>query len=134
MIWLTEHGPQGGDELNRIHRGGNYGWPLATYGVQYGTHTWPLAGTVAQTAALEEPFMSWYPSIGPSNLIEVTSPLFEDWRGDLLMTSLRDNSLWRVRVRSDRVVATEQMNSRNVCETYRRGTRARSSCGRTRSR
>ena len=108
-IWLTEHGPQGGDELNRIHRGGNYGWPLATNGVQYGTHRWPLAGSAEQVAGFEEPFMSWYPSIGPSNLIEVTSPLFGDWRGDLLMASLRDNSLWRFRVRSDRVVLSEQI-------------------------
>jgi aldose sugar dehydrogenase len=123
VIWSSEHGPQGGDELNRIVRGGNYGWPLATYGVQYGTHAWPLSGTPEQIAGMEEPFMSWYPSIGPSNLIEVTSPLFEYWRGDLLMASLRDNSLWRFRIRSDRMVLSEQIKLgerlRDILEGHR---------------
>lgn len=108
-LWETEHGPRGGDELNRVERGHNYGWPLATYGVEYGTHAWPLSAKPGSHDGFDEPFYSWYPSIGPSNLIEVTSPRFPSWRGDLLVSSLAGQSLFRMRVRDNRVVHTEQI-------------------------
>jgi len=109
-IWETEHGPQGGDELNRLQRGGNYGWPLVTYGVEYGTHAWPLSSDLGSHEGYVQPYASWFPSIGPSNVIEVTSPLFSAWRGDLLVSSLAANSLFRMRVRENRIVHTEQIN------------------------
>jgi aldose sugar dehydrogenase len=108
-LWESEHGPRGGDELNRIERGHNYGWPLVTYGVEYGTHGWPLAKKPGSHDGFDEPFLSWYPSIGPSNMIQVTSPLFPDWKDDLLLTTLAGQSLFRIRIRDNRVVFTERI-------------------------
>jgi cytochrome c2 len=108
LVWSSEHGPEGGDELNLIKKGGNYGWPFATYGTQYGTYTWPLIQDAGGDGGFEEPMFSWVPSIGVSSLIEVTSPRFERWRGDLLAASLRDMSFWRIRIRGGRVVMTER--------------------------
>lgn len=108
LVWSSEHGPEGGDELNLISKDGNYGWPFATYGTQYGTYTWPLIGDADQGADYVEPLFSWVPSIGVSSVIEVTSPRFERWHGDLLAASLRDMSFWRIRVREGRVVMTER--------------------------
>lgn len=108
-LWETEHGPRGGDELNRIRRGANYGWPIATYGTEYGTLGWPLSLVPGSHDGFEQPFYSWYPSIGPSNLIEITSPLFPAWKGDLLVSSLAGQTLFRMRIRDNRVVHTEQI-------------------------
>jgi len=108
-VWSTEHGPRGGDELNLIQEGGNYGWPEATFGVDYGKHVWPLTKVPGSHdgAGFTQPFFSWSPGIGVSNLLEVDSPLFEYWRGDLLVGSLINRSLWRLRVRENRVVLAE---------------------------
>ena len=108
-IWETEHGPQGGDELNLVRRDANYGWPLETYGTEYGTHAWPLSETPGSHEKFQQPFYSWVPSIGISNLIEVRSERFERWNGDLLVSALRGRSLWRLRVRENRVVMAEQI-------------------------
>ena len=108
QVWATEHGPEGGDELNLITKGGNYGWPFATYGTQYGAYNWPLVDEAGMNRGFVEPFYSWVPSIGVSCLIEVTSPSFERWRGDLLACSLRDMAFWRLRIREGRVVMTER--------------------------
>jgi cytochrome c2 len=107
-VWSTEHGPEGGDELNLIVKGGNYGWPFATYGTEYGGYSWPLIGDEGGDAAYVEPFLSWVPGLGVSGLIEVMTPKFDRWRGDLLMCTLRDQSFWRVRIREGRVVMTER--------------------------
>jgi len=108
-IWETEHGPQGGDELNLVRQDANYGWPLETYGTEYGTHAWPLSEVPGNHDRFEQPFYSWVPSIGTSNLIEVRSGRFERWNGDLLVAALKDRAFWRLRVRDDRVVMTERI-------------------------
>jgi cytochrome c2 len=108
-IWSTEHGPEGGDELNLIRKGGNYGWPLVSYGTEYGTHGWPLSDKPGSHEGFLEPFYSWVPSIGVSSLIEITSPRFEHWHGDLIVYSLRAESFHRLRVRDDRVVMVEHI-------------------------
>lgn len=108
-VWSTEHGPEGGDELNLVRQGMNYGWPLVTFGAEYGTHSWPLSATPGRHEGFEQPVFSWVPSIGVSNLIEITSPRFDRWQGDLLVGSLRGQSLWRLRVAENRVVLAEQI-------------------------
>ena len=108
-IWSTEHGPQGGDELNLLQRGGNYGWPLATYGVDYGTHAWPLQGVPGSHDEITRPFYSWVPSLGVSNLVEMTGSRFANWRGDLIISSLKAREIWRLRVRDNRVVMSERI-------------------------
>ena len=98
----TEHGPKGGDELNRIEAGGNYGWPYQTFGTQYTLYRWP-GSEGEHTTGITLPVFAWVPSIGVSNLIEIrTGP--QAWRGDLLVSSLKARSLFRLRLDAQRRV------------------------------
>jgi cytochrome c2 len=106
-IWLTEHGPQGGDELNLLVRGANYGWPLVTYGTDYGAFAWPLSERQNRHEGFRQPVFAWTPSIGISNLIQITGNALPLWRDDLLVGSLATRSLYRLVVDDDRVVVTE---------------------------
>jgi cytochrome c2 len=102
-IWSTEHGPQGGDELNRLVRGANYGWPYATYGTDYGSFSWPLNKVEAEQNSYEAPVFAWVPSIAVSNLVVIEHDLFSQWRGDLLIASLRAQTLFRAHIRDGHV-------------------------------
>lgn len=83
-LWATEHGPWGGDELNLIRGGANYGWPLVSFGYHYvGKHI-----DTAQAAALESPIFHWTPSIGASNVLVYDGAAFPKWRGQLFVGSL----------------------------------------------
>jgi cytochrome c2 len=106
-VWETEHGPRGGDELNIIKAGANYGWPRVTYGTEYAQFVWTLTSQQGRHDNYEKPLYSWVPSIGVSNLISVTKNRFPAWQGDLLVSSLVGRSLYRVRVEDERVVLTE---------------------------
>ena len=109
-VWSTEHGPQGGDELNRIVRGGNYGWPLATYGSKYGGDAWPLAANPRDHGGFQEPALAFVPSVGVSQLLQVSSTYLPQWAGDLLLASLQERLLLRVRTTNDEVVYTERID------------------------
>lgn len=82
-LWTHEHGPQGGDELNRIIAGKNYGWPIITYGVNYGIGT--KIGDGFEKAGYEQPATFWDPSIAPSGLALVTGDKYPEWNGNLLV-------------------------------------------------
>ena len=68
-LWETEHGPEGGDELNRIEEGANFGWPYVTLGTEYNQFGWPLSTTQGRHQGYDLPVFAWNPSIGVSNLI-----------------------------------------------------------------
>lgn len=105
-IWATEHGPEGGDELNLLRPGANYGWPFHTYGTDYGDVVWPLGGR----RSLDDqvlPVYAWVPSIGVSNLVALDGSTFERWRGDLLVASLVGQTLWRMVPREGRIAYAE---------------------------
>ena len=108
-LWETEHGPQGGDELNILRPSLNYGWPYVTHGLQYGNEIWPYNKVQGRHDGFEKPVFSWVPAIAPSNLIISDSQLFPLWKNDLLIASLRTISLFRVRVHEKRVVYVEQI-------------------------
>lgn len=108
-ILLTEHGPRGGDELNRIERGRNYGWPLVTYGTDYGDHAWPLSDRQGRHDGYAKPVYAWIQAIGVSNLIRIEGELFSSWAGDFLVASLTDESLYRMRLEGDRAVFAERI-------------------------
>ena len=110
-IWSTEHGPSGGDELNVLVKGKNYGWPLVTYGVEYLRYDWPLNKTPGDHAGFERPMLSWMPSIAVSNLIGVQGTLFPLWKNDLLLCTFI-TSLLRVRIREGRVAYVEHIEVR----------------------
>jgi glucose/arabinose dehydrogenase len=106
-LWTNEHGPQGGDELNVIRAGANYGWPVITYGVNYMTGTKIGEGT--EKAGMAQPVKYWIPSPALSGLAFYEGDKFPKWRGDALMGTLRAGALIRVRVDGDRFVEDEFM-------------------------
>jgi cytochrome c2 len=107
LIWSTEHGAKGGDELNLIERGANYGWPYVTLGADYEQFKWPLSSIQGRHAGFEQPRYAWLPSIGVSNVIDVRSERFATWRGDLLVGSLAAGTLFRVRPLDGRIQFVE---------------------------
>jgi aldose sugar dehydrogenase len=106
-LWLTEHGPQGGDELNLLEAGGNHGWPFQTFGTEYGQFVWPLQRKDPSDRPFVPPIHAWIPSIAPSNLIAVTGERFGRWRGDLLVGSLNNGHLYRIHLNGTRVIFVE---------------------------
>lgn len=109
-IWSTEHGPQGGDEINIIEPGGNYGWPLVTYGTQYGLDYWPVGPGGRDHGRFIEPVYAFVPSVGVSNLIQIGGRAFPSWDGDFLVATLRGRTLFRMRTRDRRVIYLEPMS------------------------
>jgi glucose/arabinose dehydrogenase len=104
QVWAVEHGPKGGDELNLLRPGGNYGWPAITYGVDYdGT---PVSALRRQ-AGLQQPVWYWLPSIAPSSAEFYAGDLFTEWRGDLFVTALRGKQLQRLELEGDHVIGIE---------------------------
>jgi aldose sugar dehydrogenase len=95
-LWLNEHGPQGGDALHIIRGGANYGWPIATYGVQYGSAT-PIGVQPHQLDYVDNPYTYWVPtSIAPSGLTLYRGHALPRWRGDLFMGALAQQHIQRV--------------------------------------
>jgi glucose/arabinose dehydrogenase len=106
-VWTHEHGPQGGDEVNIEKPGANYGWPVITYGVNYGVGTRIGEGTAQ--AGMEQPLYKWVPSIAPSGMAFNSGDAFEGWRGNLFVGSLKFGLLVRLTLEGDRVIAEERM-------------------------
>jgi glucose/arabinose dehydrogenase len=99
-VWLTEHGPQGGDELNLVLRGANYGWPVIGFGVNYQTGLAIHSGT--QREGMEAPVHIWVPSIGASGLMIYTGDRFPAWRGSLFAGGMSGEQLARLTLAPDR--------------------------------
>ncbi len=106
-IWTHEHGPQGGDEVNLMRPGVNYGWPVITYGRNYGIGT--AIGEGTSKPGMEQPVHTWVPSIAPSGMTFYDGEAFPRWRGDLLVGSLKFGQLVRLRLDGDRIVDEERM-------------------------
>jgi glucose/arabinose dehydrogenase len=106
-VWTHEHGPQGGDEVNIIHAGTNYGWPVITYGVNYVTGTKIGEGTHKEGMA--QPIHYWVPSIAPSGMAFYTGERFPAWRGDMFVGALKDQMLVRLEIEGERVIQEERM-------------------------
>lgn len=117
-LWENEHGPQGGDEINIIKSGVNYGWPEITYGINYsGT---PITDKTSDPN-MAQPFYYWVPSIAPSGMAFSTSGIYKDWEGDLFVGSLRFEYLERLVIEKNQVVKREKVldkigRVRNVVE------------------
>jgi glucose/arabinose dehydrogenase len=107
MLWTHEHGPQGGDEVNVIRAGVNYGWPVITYGVNYGIGTKIGEGT--RKDGMAQPLHYWVPSIAPSGMAFYTGDRFPKWRGDLFVGSLKFQLLARLRLDGEKVVKEERL-------------------------
>jgi glucose/arabinose dehydrogenase len=107
VLWAHEHGPQGGDEVNVIRAGTNYGWPVITYGVNYGIGTKIGEGT--EKPGMAQPVWKWVPSIAPSGMAFYDGDAFPKWRGNLFVGALKDEMLVRLELDGDRVVNEERM-------------------------
>jgi glucose/arabinose dehydrogenase len=105
-IWVHEHGPRGGDEINRIKKGKNFGWPLISYGINY-------SGTSftddTYLPGMEQPLFYWVPSIAPSGMAFVTSDVYKDWKNNLLIGSLKFEYLERLVLDNNKVVKREKL-------------------------
>ncbi len=114
-LWTVDHGPQGGDEINIVRPGRDYGWPDATYGVQYDARQADGRKNVrvgtAQTSrqGIEEPIYYWVPSIAPSGMMFYTGDRFPEWKGNLFVGGMVAQSLVRLVVDGERVVAEERL-------------------------
>jgi glucose/arabinose dehydrogenase len=112
-LWLTEHGPQGGDELNRLLPGRNYGWPLRSYGCPYGStpadsSCWVGGGIHAPD--FEEPVTYWVPySIAPAGLVFYTGDKFPEWQGNAFLGALAGTALWRIELNGNTVASREEL-------------------------
>ncbi|MFD2200986.1 PQQ-dependent sugar dehydrogenase [Shivajiella indica] len=103
-IYFTDHGPQGGDELNRLKRAGNYGWPVITYGVNYDGST---ITNLTHKEGMEQPLTYWTPSIAVCAAEFVTGNQFPKWQNNLLVTALKDQEIRRLVIDGDNVLSQE---------------------------
>jgi len=106
-VWVTEHGPQGGDELNLIKKGANYGWPVVGFGVNYRTGSAIHTGTMRE--GMESPVHVWVPSIGVSGMIVYTGDKFPDWKGNILAGGLAGEMLTRLVLDGQRAELAEHL-------------------------
>jgi glucose/arabinose dehydrogenase len=107
QLWEIEHGTQGGDELNLIEKGKNYGWPLVAYGEEYSGS--PIPGAVTARAGFEQPVYYWDPVIAPSGAQFYTGDAFPAWRGSLFIGSLKEKRLVRLTIDNARVTGEEHL-------------------------
>lgn len=105
-IYAHEHGPKGGDEINIVEPGLNYGWPEITYGVNYdGT----IITTKTEAPGMEQPILKWVPSIAPSGMVFYTGDQYPEWTGDLLVSALAGSKIQRVDLEKGRVKGEEAL-------------------------
>ncbi|MGX1308358.1 glucose/arabinose dehydrogenase [Amorphus suaedae] len=104
-LWTVEHGPRGGDELNRPQAGRNYGWPIITYGLDYSGA--PIGTGITSKAGMEQPVYYWDPVIAPSGMAAYDANAIPEWKGALLVGGLQSRGLVVLRMNGDRV-ATEE--------------------------
>ena len=105
-IWTQEHGARGGDEVNIVRAGANYGWPVITHGIDYSGA--PI-GEGTHKEGMEQPVYYWVPSIAPSGMAFYTGDAFPEWQGDLFVGALRDQLLARLELHGERVVGEERL-------------------------
>jgi glucose/arabinose dehydrogenase len=106
-LWAVEHGTQGGDELNLIVKGRNYGWPIQAYGQEYSGR--PIPGATTNPGGFEQPVYYWDPVIAPSGLQAYSGKLVPEWKGNLFVGGLRGQALVRLVLEGDRVVGEEHL-------------------------
>ena len=115
-LWTNEHGPKGGDELNRDLAGRNYGWPLVSYGVEYSGRTISESPTAP---GIEPPVHYWVPSIATSGMLFYTGDAFPHWRGNVFVGGLRSKLVARLELDGDEVVHEERLLSGVVRDRVR---------------
>jgi glucose/arabinose dehydrogenase len=114
-LWMIDHGPQGGDEINIVRGGRDYGWPDVSYGRQYdarqadGRKNVPVGRGATSMEGVEEPIYYWVPSIAPSGMMFYTGDLFPQWKGNLFIGAMAGQHLVRLVLNGERVVSEERL-------------------------
>lgn len=106
-LWQGEHGPRGGDEINRIQPGANYGWPTITYGIEYSGQT--IGGGIQQQQGMEQPVYYWDPVVSPSGMTFYTGNRIAEWQNNLFIGSLSGKHIVRLAITDNRVVGEERL-------------------------
>lgn len=106
-LWQTEHGPRGGDELNQVTAGGNYGWPTITYGLEYSGQA--IGGAIQQRDGLQQPVYYWDPVISPSGITFYQGNTIPEWQNNLFIASLSGTHVARLVIENNRVVGEQRL-------------------------
>ena len=107
VLWMHEHGPKGGDELNQVIAGTNYGWPVISYGKEYWSQN--VVGEGTHKIGMAQPVHHWVPSIAPSGMAFYSGNRFPQWQGNLFIGSLKFGELVRLEIDASRVVHEERL-------------------------
>ncbi|MEG0538477.1 MAG: PQQ-dependent sugar dehydrogenase [Comamonas sp.] len=106
-FWMNEHGPQGGDEINRPEPGKNYGWPVITYGENYGGGK--IGAGITHQKGMEQPAHQWTPSIAVSGMAFITSDRYPGWKGNMVVGALKAQRLERISLKAGKVTSVEPL-------------------------
>lgn len=106
-VWLSEHGPRGGDEINRVQAGFNYGWPIITYGIEYNGP--PVGSGIQQSAGMEQPVYYWDPVVSPSGMTFYSSNRVAEWQNNLFIGALSGMHIVRLVIENNRVTGEERL-------------------------
>lgn len=115
-LWTGEHGPQGGDEINITHATKNYGWPVITYGENYGGGK---IGEGTHKEGMEQPLYKWVPSIATAGFIFYTGDKFPQWKNNILLASLREQTLVRLTLDGDKITKEERLLKKELGARFR---------------
>lgn len=105
-IWIHEHGPRGGDEINIVQKGKNFGWPIISYGINYSGTTFT---DITEKEGMMQPLFYWVPSIAPSGMSFITSDKYPEWKDNLIVGSLKFNYLERLVIKEEKVIKREKL-------------------------
>lgn len=108
-LWEAEFGPRGGDEINIIKAGQNYGWPVITYGIEYRGAKLTIGDGIQQKEGMVQPIYYWSPSISPSGITFYEGNLIPEWKGNLFLACLSGTHICRLIIKDDKVVAEERL-------------------------
>ena len=106
-IWLSEHGPRGGDEINRLEAGKNYGWPIITYGIEYGGGI--IGEGIQQKEGMEQPVYYWDPVVSPSGMTFYTGNRIPEWQNNLFIGTLSGMHIVRLAIKDNRIIGEERL-------------------------
>lgn len=106
-IWLSEHGPRGGDEINRIKAGTNYGWPIITYGIEYTGQ--PIGDAIQKKEGMEQPVYYWDPVVSPSGMTFYSGDRVPEWENNLFIGALSGMHIVRLAISNNRVIGEERL-------------------------
>ncbi|GGF14026.1 PQQ-dependent sugar dehydrogenase [Flavobacterium limi] len=106
-IWLSEHGPRGGDEINRLEAGSNYGWPVITYGIEYGGAK--IGAGIQQQEGMKQPVYYWDPVVSPSGMTFYTGSRVPEWENNLFIGALSGKHVVRLAIENNRVIGEERL-------------------------